>query len=170
MSRVQNTVNRCAYNRKDIQANISYPAEHNRYMYCTNFELAVLTLRKVTGFGPKVGQISPKWAKSKTFSEEISVHSGESKCTEIKSEKVSDLSQSDPLLAHSGHPEMKSGFVCLITTWLSDRPNTDQVDTKWDILSKKMYSKLIVKASLLLQLMLMPILNWGPNWNPCVLR
>ena len=30
----------------------------------------------VTRFGPKVGQISPKWDKSGTFSDQISVHFG----------------------------------------------------------------------------------------------
>ena len=38
----------------------------------------------VTRFGPKMGQIGPKWDKSGTFSDQISVHFGAApKCTEI---------------------------------------------------------------------------------------
>ena len=33
-------------------------------------------LSTVTGFGPKMGQIGPKWDKSGTFSDQISVHFG----------------------------------------------------------------------------------------------
>ena len=49
---------------------------------------------RVSRFGAKVFQIDPKWDKSRTFSDPISVHFGAvaPKCTEIGSEKVPDLS------------------------------------------------------------------------------
>ena len=44
-----------------------------------------------TGVGSKVGQIGPKWDKSRTFSDQISVHFGSAKSDR---KKVLDLSHS----------------------------------------------------------------------------
>ena len=46
-------------------------------------------------FGPKLGQIGPKWYKPETFSYQISVHFDMPKCTQIWSEKVTLKAKSD---------------------------------------------------------------------------
>ena len=56
-------------------------------------------------FDFKVGQIGPKWDKSGNFSDQISVHFGSAKCTEISSEKMCPIcGQSGPLLGQICHP------------------------------------------------------------------
>ena len=57
-------------------------------------------------FGSKVGQIGPKWYKSETFSDQISVHlnfgASRPKCTDICSEKVLDFIPFGANLTHFG--------------------------------------------------------------------
>ena len=49
-------------------------------------------------FGSKMGQIGPKWDKSGAFLDQISVHLARgAKCTEIWSEKATDLSHLGPI-------------------------------------------------------------------------
>ena len=101
-------------------------------------------------FGSKVGQIGPKWDKSGAFSDQISVHlAPRAKCTEIWSEKATDLShlgsKSDPLWSQTYHPWWASSStttgVRLGLNWAKlppDGTNRELIKTSdfWKVISK----------------------------------
>ena len=87
---------------------IVYDRTRTRIQWCL-----IMKTRGVR-LGSKVGQIGPKWDKSRTFRDQISVH--EPKCTDIWSEEVLDLphfcGQSDPLLSQTCFPCTKMRKLC----------------------------------------------------------
>ena len=64
----------------------------------------------IARFGPKVGQIGPKWEKSGTFSDQISVHFGALRQNVLKS----DLKKFRIFLTHFVHnSDIRGVYRCL---------------------------------------------------------
>ena len=61
--------------------------------------LSLIAVTRDGRFGSKVGQIDPKWDKSGTFSDQISVHLAQMSWSDLKKSRICPIwGQSDPLL------------------------------------------------------------------------